>query len=148
MTPVPRRAIALLLGGLAITGCADAPADLNVADGGFTDGSFAGRSAADDQGASGEVTVAIKGNDVTSVDFRIRDADGTVRGADYGKTNGKIVDQATYKKAQFGMAAGDDYAATLVETDDLDQVDAITGASLTYRHFVGAVEDALAKGRS
>jgi major membrane immunogen (membrane-anchored lipoprotein) len=148
MTRGSRKSIALLLGGLAIAGCADAPADLNVADGGFTDGTFSGSSTADDQGATGEATITIKGNDVIAVEFRIRDADGTVRGADHGTTNGVIVDQATYRKAQLGVAAGADYAAKLVETDDLDAVDAITGASLTYRHFTGAVEDALARGRA
>lgn len=148
MTARSRQAIALMLGGLVITGCAVAPADLNVADGGFSDGTFTGHSAADDQGATGEAEITIKGNDVTAVDFVIRDSDGTVRGADHGKTNGEIVDQATYRKAQVGVTAGDEYAAMLVETDDLGAVDAITGASLTYRHYVGAVEDALAKGRA
>lgn len=138
-----RRLLALLLGGLAVTGCADAPVDLNVADGGFTDGTFNGRSAADDQGATGEATITIKGDDVTSVDFRIRDSNGSVRGVDYGKTNGEIVSQETYRRAQVGARAGDDYAASLVETDDLNAVDAIAGASLTYRLFTGAVEDAL-----
>ena len=138
-----RRLLALMLGGLAVTGCAEAPVDLNVADGGFTDGTFHGRSAADDQGATGEATIKIKGDDVTSVDFRIRDANGSVRGVDYGKTNGEIVSQETYRRAQAGVRAGADYAARLVESDDLEAVDAITGASLTYRLFTGAVEDAL-----
>lgn len=60
MTVSLRRAIAPLLGGLAITGCADPPVDLNVADGGFNDGTFSGRSSADDQGATGEATITIK----------------------------------------------------------------------------------------
>ncbi len=147
MTTRAQRVAAVVAGGLALAGCAEPAADVNVGDAGFREGTFTGRSAADDQGTVGEVSITIAGDAITEAAFSILDADGSVKGEDYGKTNGEIVDEETYRLAQQGIAAADDYAAKLVETDDLGGVDAISGATLTHRQFVGAVEDALAQAR-
>ncbi|MDQ7992474.1 MAG: FMN-binding protein [Propionicimonas sp.] len=142
------RAAAVLAGGLALAGCAAEVADLNVADGGFADGSYSGVSAPDDQGGYGEVEVTIAGDDVTAVEFVLRQADGTTKGEDYGKTNGQVISEEVYARAQAGIAAAPVYAARFVETDDLDAVDVVTGASLTHGQFLEAVADALGSARA
>lgn len=143
-----RQLAAVLLGGLALAGCATEVADLNVAEGGFADGTYTGVSAPDDQGAYGEVSVTIAGNDVTAAEFVLKEADGSVKGSDYGKTNGEIISEEVYAKAQAGIAAAPAYAAQLVETDDAGAVDVVTGASLSHGQFLEAVADALADARA
>ncbi len=142
------QAAAVLLTGLALSGCAGEPADVDVADGGFADGTYAGVSSPDDEGGYGDVRLTIAGDDITDVEFALKQADGTAKRADYGKTNGEIVNEEIYARAQAGIAAAPSYAARLVETDDLGQVDVITGASLTHDQFVEAVSDALGSARA
>jgi major membrane immunogen (membrane-anchored lipoprotein) len=140
-----RRGAALAaLGSVLLTGCASV--DTDIRDGGYADGTYTGKSQPDDDGSYGQVSLTIAGNDVTAVTFTLRLKDGSEKGEDYGKTNGKVVDIPTYRKAQAGIAAAPKYAAQLVETDDLSGVDAITGASLSYRQFTQAVTDALRNG--
>lgn len=141
--------LATFTGTSVLTGCsAFTPPDTNVADGGFVDGTFSGRSEADDDGSYGEVTLTIAGNDITDVTFVLREADGTAKDETYGMTNGQIVNEESYRRAQAGIAAAPEYAAALTEADDLAAVDAVTGASLSYQQFVAAVEDALSNARA
>ena len=48
-----------------------------------------------------------------------------------------------YNKAQKAIQAADVYADQLVETGDLDKVDAISGATYNYNDFRDAVRAAL-----
>ncbi|MFT4109882.1 FMN-binding protein [Propionicimonas sp.] len=139
-------AATLLAGGLVLTGCSTA-LDLDVRDGGYADGTFTGRSQADDDGGYGEISLTIRNDDITAATFTLHLEDGSVKDAEYGKTNGKVVDSSTYRRAQAGIAAAPSYAADLVETDDPADVDAVTGASLSYSQFQEAVEDALRQAR-
>lgn len=143
----PQRLAAALVGGLALAGCSAESTSLDVAAGGFADGTYTGVSRPDDQGGYGEVSVTIAGNDVTATEFVLKEADGSVKGEDYGKTNGEIISQEVYAKAQAGIAAAPGYAAQFVETDDLSAVDVVTGASLSHVQFLEAVADALADAR-
>ncbi|MDR1851781.1 MAG: hypothetical protein LBR21_03915 [Propionibacteriaceae bacterium] len=121
--------------------------DVNIADGGFRDGEFEGKSSVDELGATGHVKLSIASDRLTDVEFQVVDADGTVHDADYGKTAGEIVNQESYEKAQFSVDAEAKYAAQLLETNDLEQVDTISGASLNHKTFEEAVLDALDKAR-
>lgn len=142
-----RRVAAVVAGGLALAGCA-AEVDTNVADGGFADGSYTGASAPDDQGSYGRVELTITGNDVTAAEFVLVQSDGTLKGEDYGKTNGEVISKEVYAKAQAGIAAAPVYAARFVETDDLAAVDVVTGASLTHVQFLEAIANALGSARA
>lgn len=141
----PRRVALVALGGLALAGCA-AAVDTDVKDGGYADGTYTGRSEADDDGGYGQVTLTIRSNNITAATFVLYEKGGQVKGKDYGMTNGKVVDIPTYSRAQAGIAAAPKYAAELVDTDNLADVDAIAGASLSYKQFQEAVTDALRGG--
>ena len=69
---------------------------------------------------------------------------GNVKDENYGSLTGK--DSADYKKAQVAVDAIKIYPAQLVETQDLGNVDAISGATISYGQFVEttrrAVEEA------
>jgi major membrane immunogen (membrane-anchored lipoprotein) len=144
--PAARGLALATLGGLALTGCSQL-IDTDVRHGGYTDGTYSGRSSPDDDGGYGEVSLTITGNDITAATFVLRQADGSVKDADYGRTNGQVISQDTYRKAQTGIAAAPEYAAALVEADSLNDVHAITGASLSHQQFVDAVKDALRSAR-
>ena len=133
---------ALTLAGL-MTACSH-PVDTDVAAGGFTDGTYTGRSQADDNGEYGEIKLTIGGgDDITAATFQLYEKSGHVKDTEYGKVNGQIMDVNAYHRAQEGIVAAPKYAAQLVSTDDLAKVDVISGATLSYQQFEEAVQDAL-----
>ncbi|MDR1791517.1 MAG: FMN-binding protein [Propionibacteriaceae bacterium] len=131
-----------------LAGCAaaDPLADLDLTK--LRDGTYSGVSEVDALGATGEIELTITDGDITDVRFQVRQSDGSLKDAEYGKVAGKIVAQQTYDAAQRAVAAQAVYAEQLEEVDDPREVDLVTGASVTYSSFLGAVADALAKARA
>ena len=58
---------------------------------------------------------------------------------------GSIANKDYYNKAQKANAARDEYAKMLVANGSLDEIDAISGATINYNEFVEAVESALSQ---
>jgi major membrane immunogen (membrane-anchored lipoprotein) len=148
----PALALGVLLAAGAFAGCGQADVaslvqDADVRAGGFADGSWSGKSGVDALGATGEVELEIAGGDIVGVRFQVRQPDGSVKDEEYGKVAGQVVVPEMYEKAQRAVAAQQVYASELEELDDLAAVDAVTGASVTYKSFVEAVADALAQAR-
>ncbi|MBL8926258.1 MAG: FMN-binding protein, partial [Pseudonocardia sp.] len=113
----------------------------------FRDGTYVGRSAADDSGGYGEVRITLRGNDIVATEYRMLQAGGTAKDENYGKRNGEIVNAEFYAKAQTAVAAGPRYAAQLVAVDDPGDVDLVSGATISHRQFAEAVEKALDQAR-
>ncbi|MDR1095910.1 MAG: FMN-binding protein [Spirochaetaceae bacterium] len=111
----------------------------------YRDGTFQGRSSADDSGAWGEVAVTIQDNQITACAFVTYQKDGTPKGEDYGKVNGEISNRAYYDKAQLAVNAMRVYAAELPRKQKLESVDSISGATIAYNQFNEAVLKALEK---
>ena len=111
----------------------------------YKDGVYAGKSAPDDSGAWGEVTVTITDGRVSGCEFVTRQKDGAIKGEDYGKVNGVISNQDFYNKAQLAVSAMEQYARSYRETGDLKKVDAVSGATNSFNQFIEAVELALEK---
>jgi major membrane immunogen (membrane-anchored lipoprotein) len=109
----------------------------------YRDGTFSGRSGADDTGAWGEVTVTIQAGRITGCVFATYEKDGTIKGPDYGKVNGEISNRAYYDKAQLAVRAMRAYAEELPLKQKPDAVDSITGATIAYNQFNEAVLIAL-----
>jgi major membrane immunogen (membrane-anchored lipoprotein) len=116
--------------------------------GGYRDGVYTGRSGEDDTGAWGEVTITVAGERIADCRFITRQKDGTVKGEDYGKVNGKISSQDFYNKAQLAVRAMEQYAARYRETGDLGKVEAVSGATIAFDQFNEAVEQALEKAKN
>ena len=74
-------------------------------------------------------------------------SDGTLKGEDYGKEDGRIANKDYYNKAQKANAACAEYASMLVANGQLDGIDAISGATINYNEFVEAVENALEEAK-
>lgn len=102
-------------------------------------------------GASGEgnddsyavLTMTIKDHKITDAKFVGYLKGGQVKDVDYGKTNGKAENKVYYNKAQLAVKANNTYAENLVKTQQMNKVDAISGATYSYKAFVEAGQHAL-----
>ena len=119
----------------------------SVDTGSLADGTYTGRSSDFDEDESGNgsgygtVEIEIKDGTVTGCTFTMYELDGTVKDDSYGAD----LSQENRLKAQKAVQAGQKYAASLAETGSLDDVDTITGATISYNEFVEAVNDALSQ---
>lgn len=113
----------------------------------YKDGTYSGKSSKDDRGAYGEATIIIKDNKITDCAYVTWQKDGTIKDENYGKVNGAISNQDYYDKAQRAVKAMKQYAQKLVEVQKLKDVDAISGATISYNQFTEAVNDALDKAK-
>ena len=109
----------------------------------YKDGTYTAKSSPDAGGESGEITLVIEKGKVTQAAFKGFMKNGQLKDQDYGKTNGKIENQDYYRKAQRAVKAMAAYPAKLIERQDIAAVDAISGATVSYRQFREAVKKAL-----
>lgn len=109
----------------------------------FRDGTYEGRSTDDSRGAYGIVTVKIEDGKIASAEFVQYNADGTVKAEKYGEEAG----EENYKIAQKALEQSKKYPEQLVQTQDVEQVDAVTGATTSWKQFQEAAKDALAKAK-
>jgi major membrane immunogen (membrane-anchored lipoprotein) len=115
----------------------------------YADGTYTGQSSvyeSDDDGNGngyGVVTLTIKDNKIVECSYQTYEPDGTLKDENYGMKDGGVANRDYYNKAQKAIAACDVYAQKLVDTNDVGQVDAVSGATINYDNFTEAVLDAL-----
>jgi major membrane immunogen (membrane-anchored lipoprotein) len=109
----------------------------------YQDGTFVGQSSADEDGAFGEVTIVVTDGEISACDYVTWQKDGTIKDENYGKVNGEIDNQDFYDKAQLAVAAMRQYADELATKKRADEVDAVSGATISYDQFREAVDAAL-----
>ena len=136
-----------ILGALLLSGC-----NANYADGTYTAQSSVYEGIEDEDGDEGGdgygvVTITVKDNVVVDCEFTTYMTDGTVKDAEYGKKDGEIANQDYYNKAQRAVQASQNYAEQLAAKGDLKQVDAISGATISYDEFKEAVRLALKQAK-
>ena len=95
----------------------------------------------------GEVTITVKDKKIVDCKFTTYMTDGTVKGEDYGKQDGAIANQDYYNKAQRAVQASQNYADQLKTKGELKEVDAISGATISYNEFNEAVKLALKQAK-
>lgn len=134
---------AILLAAAVTAGCGSAA---------YKDGTYTAQSSLyesleeeGDEGGEGYgvVTITIKDNVITDCEFTTYMPDGTVKDENYGKQNGEIANQDYYNKAQRAVKGSQNYAEQLAAKGDPKEVDAITGATISYNEFQEAVDLAL-----
>lgn len=139
-----KRILAAALAAVAIlTGCGGGSTA-------YKDGTYEGKSSVfqnddgtDDGNGYGVVTITITDGKISDCTYKTYEVDGTEKGEDYGKEDGRIANKDYYNKAQKANAACDEYAKMLVQNGQLKGIDAISGATINYNEFVEAVNDAL-----
>ena len=114
----------------------------------MSDGVWTAQSNADDQGSIGTITITVEGGRITSTSYETTLADGTDKGANYGKNSaGEVFNEDYYKKAQAAVASFEEYSAKLTETGDPAKVDVISGATVAHQQFVQAAIRAIAQAQ-
>lgn len=136
-----------LMAMLLLAGCS-----ANYADGTYTAQSSVYEGIEDEEGDEGGdgygvVTITVKDNVIVDCEFTTYTTDGTVKGEDYGKQDGEIANQDYYNKAQRAVQASQNYAEQLAAKGDLKEVDAISGATISYDEFKEAVRLALKQAK-
>lgn len=145
---VPGLAVLLLLAGCAKEKPADNPKNTpQGAAPAYKDGTYHAESGADDRGAVGHITLTIQQGKIVQAEFKGVQKDGKVKDVEYGKTNGKIENQEFYNKAQVAVKGMATYAPKLVEVQDIDKVDSVSGATVSYKQFVDAGKKALEQAK-
>lgn len=107
------------------------------------DGTFTGQSKPNDRGGYTELTITIENHKITAAKFVGFNKDGFIKGEDYGKTNGKIENKVYYNKAQAALQANTSYAEALLQKQEVNKVDGISGATDSYILFFDAAQKAL-----
>lgn len=111
--------------------------------GGLKDGSYEGKSSEDSRGAYSIVKIEIKDGKIAQAEFLQYNSDGTLKDEDYGKGSG----DENYQKAQNALKSSEQYSKKLVETQDVDKVDAVSGATSSLNQFKEAAKNALEKAK-
>ena len=115
----------------------------------YKDGTYEGKSenhTADNDGVGAGYAICIieiKDNKITSCDFKLYELDGTLKDEKYGSEYSK----ENYIKAQKAIQSATKYAKSLVESSNINSVDVISGATITYSEFKEAVNNALNKAK-
>ncbi len=97
----------------------------------------------DDWGGTAEVEIKIKEGKIVECTFLSYEKNGNLKGPEYGKVDGVIKNIGLYKIAQASILRAAEYGQKLIETQNIDDVDVIAGASISYKLFKDAVENAL-----
>ena len=93
-------------------------------------------------------SITVKDGKITDCEFLSYEKDGTLKGEDYGKIDGVIKNAGLYKIAQDAIKNAEKYGSKLVETQQLDKVDAIAGATASYELFENVVGIALKQAKA
>ena len=97
----------------------------------------------DDWGGTAEVEIKIEEGKIVECTFLSYEKNGNLKGPEYGKVDGVIKNIGLYKIAQASILRAAEYGQKLIETQNIDDVDVIAGASISYKLFKDAVENAL-----
>lgn len=115
----------------------------------YKDGTFhAFTGIKDDWGGNAEVTITVVNGKITTCEFLSYDKDGKLKDEDYGKTNGVIKNVGLYKIAQAALEGAAQYGQKLIQTQQLDMVDAIAGATVSHELFQNAAGIALRQAKA
>ena len=109
------------------------------------DGIYTVESSRDEKLGKSVLTLTIQDKKIIDAEFKGYDMLGNEKDETYGEILGK--DSADYKKAQVAAKAIQTYPKQLVETQDLNQVDAISGATVSHGQFVETTKKAVAESK-
>ncbi len=110
---------------------------------GLKDGTFSGVYTSEENGSTTTVNLTIKDNKIISCELIAKDEQGNLKDENYGKNAG----EKNYQLAQKAVAGMQQYPAMLIETQNVDDVEAVSGASISLIEFKIAVKEALKKAR-
>lgn len=142
-----KKTLLLLLAlSLLLTACAKKPDDARADGSGsdaYKDGTYHGESQADEWGGKVTTDITIKDGKIVEANLKNLLADGSEKDENYGKAKEGATNQGLYKIAQEAVKNSKEYPKLLVEKGKIEDVEAISGATVTFKSFTEAVNDAL-----
>ncbi len=106
----------------------------------YKDGKYSAvASIKDDWGGSAKVEIVVKNGKITSCVFSSYEENGKLKDAEYGKVGGVIKNMGLYKIAQNAMTQAGKYGQMLIESQDINKLDALSGATVSFGLFKDAV---------
>lgn len=108
------------------------------------DGTYTGESSENDEYGHGKLSITVQDHKITAATYFGIDKEGVMKGADYGKASDN---PGAYKKAQTAVQANATYAQELVKRQQPADVDAISGATISYQQFQEACGKAFAAAK-
>ena len=97
-----------------------------------------------DETSSVKVNITVKGGKITECtreERDLRNGKNQIKDENYGKDDAAY----NYKLAQKAVKGSEEYAKKLVEVQDVNKVDSVSGATVSCKRFKQAVKDALNK---
>jgi major membrane immunogen (membrane-anchored lipoprotein) len=141
--------VALLI-ALGVIGCSllqpqESPAptpeqqpEQQIQGGQYEDGTYTGETETDERGWRGVVEIVVEDGEITEVDYdEFDDGDNPKSGDE--EYNERWEEQAGISAEE----AYPEYEEALIETQNIEEVDAISGATATHEKFTEAVRNAL-----
>ena len=104
---------------------------------GYKDGTYSGEAEVKEVGGTIKLGITVSGGKITTVDMQNLDREGE----DYGKS--EPMNQGLYSIAQNSILGTDKLPGLLVDSQDPDSIDAVSGATLSREAFVQAAKAAL-----
>lgn len=109
----------------------------------YRDGTYEGEYRSGDGDECTRAVLEIRDGRIVDCRLIATDADGRVKDEAYGKDGG----EENYRLCQIAVSGMRRYPGMLLETQDADKVDAVSGATVTLKEFRIAVRQALDKAR-
>lgn len=113
----------------------------------YRDGVYTAEAEPEEVGGAISLTITVSEGKITEVQMKNTDRNGKEKDEDYGKTDGKITNPGLYKIAQQSVEATAKFPQLLIEAQTPDGVDAISGATLSYRACIKAANEALEQAK-
>ena len=107
------------------------------------DGEYSAESDPDEWGGKAVVHLTVEDGKITTCTMENLDNQGHEKDEEYGKENGKITNPGLYKIAQNAVENSKKYPEELLATQDMEQVEVISGATVTHDNFKNAVHKIL-----
>ncbi len=102
----------------------------------LNDGEYSAKSESDERGGYVEVFVTVKDGEVSACSMVMYTKEGNVKDENYAKEAG----EPYYSTGQAAIKAASGYPDLLVEIGDIEEMDAISGATESFKSFKNAVE--------
>lgn len=108
----------------------------------YKDGTYSGEYIDDDK-EKAVVEITVKNDKIVDAKFTEYDQSGNLKDENYGKEGGN----ASWTAAQLSLQESAKYPEKLLETQDVEEIDAISGATVSYLRFKLALKEALKKAK-
>ncbi len=107
----------------------------------YKDGTYEGQSISSSNKHITNVTITLKEGVITECSAEFLDQNGKEKDEHYGEEMG----EANFAKAQIAQKGMHQYAEKMVEAGKVEMLEAVSGATISYKEFKNAVADAMSK---